>query len=143
MFIKRISTMKRQLLVSLLLLAGVLTMAQQPIAKFTKLNHDFGTVYEKDGKVSYLFKFTNTGQKVLLITEVKASCGCTTPKWSKKPIPPGEDGFIKVTYDPKNRPGPFNKTITITNNSQENKIQLTIKGDVIPKKNNKNLEVHQ
>ncbi len=126
--------MKRQLLVSFLLLASVLTMAQEPIAKFNKHTNDFGTIYEKDGKVSHLFEFTNIGTGALLLTEVKASCGCTTPKWSKKPLGPGETGIVKVTYNPRGRPGPFNKTITVTNNSKKNKIKLTIKGDVIPKK---------
>lgn len=112
-------------------------MAQKPVAKFVAESHDFGMIKEEKGKVSYTFVFTNTGNSVLLITEVKASCGCTTPKWSKKPIPPGGKGSILVTYNPRNRPGPFNKTITISNNSEESKIQLTIKGDVIPDPNKK------
>jgi len=125
--------MKRHLLLGLLLLVTVLTMAQKPVAKFTTYTHDFGTIKEEDGKVSFTFDFTNEGKSDLLLTDVKASCGCTTPKWSKKPIAPGKKGMIEVTYNAKNRPGPFSKTITITNNSEEEKILIYIKGEVIPK----------
>lgn len=124
--------MKKLFLISFVLLASVITMAQKPVAKFKNYSYDFGVIQEKEGKVTHIFEFTNIGKGVFLITEVTASCGCTTPKWSKKPIPPGGTGYINVTYNPKNRPGPFNKTITVTNNSEENKIQLIIKGDVAP-----------
>ncbi len=132
--------MKRLLFLSFLILASLMLMAQKPIAKFKTYTHDFGTIYEKEGKVSHTFEFTNTGSSDLLLLDVKASCGCTTPKYSKKPIPPKGTGYILVSYNPKARPGPFNKTITVSNNSAEDKIQLTIKGDVIPipvKKTNK------
>ncbi len=134
--------MKKYLLLSSLLLASILLMAQKPIAKFEKHTHDFGSIQETNGKTSYNFEFKNIGKKDFLITEVKSSCGCTAPKWSKKPIPPGGTGSILVSYDPKNRPGPFTKTITISNNSEESKLLLYIKGDVIPdpKKVKKHLE---
>lgn len=132
--------MKKYLILSLFLLASISTIAQ-PIANFKHYSYDFNTIKETDGKVSHSFEFTNIGKSDLLITEVKASCGCTTPKWSKKPIPPGKIGYITVTYNPKTRPGPFNKTITITNNSKEDKILIYIKGDVIPKENKKDKEI--
>lgn len=128
--------MKRQYLLGLLLLVSVLTMAQKPIAKFTETNHDFGTFSEKLGKVTHTFEFVNSGTGPLILTNVQASCGCTTPKWSKKPVAPGQKGFVVVTYNAKGRPGPFTKTITVTNNSEESKILLNIKGEVEPKAGN-------
>lgn len=128
--------MKRQYLLSLFLLISVLTMAQKPAAKFTETNFDFGTVQEKVGKISHKFEVTNTGTAPLLLTNIQTSCGCTTPKWSKKPLAPGEKGFVIVTYNAKGRPGPFTKTITVFNNSDQDKIELIIKGEVEPKKKN-------
>ena len=126
--------MKRHYLLSLLLLVSVLTMGQKTVAKFNETTHDFGSILEQKGPVTYKFEFANVGKTDLLLTNVQASCGCTTPKWSKKPVPAGTKGFIEVTYNPKDRPGPFNKTITVTTNStDENKILLYIKGEVVPK----------
>lgn len=126
--------MKRHLFLSIMLLVSVLTMAQKPIAKFNETTFDFETINENDGKVTHVFEFTNTGNAPLILTNVQASCGCTTPMWSREPVAPNGTGSITVTYNPKNRPGPFNKSITITNNSEVNKIVLHIKGDVTPAK---------
>jgi hypothetical protein len=95
--------------------------------------HDFGKFNEADGTVSVNFGFTNTGSVPLMIKQVHASCGCTSPNWSKEPVLPGKKGFVSATYNPKNRPGPFSKTITVVSNaSGQNKV-LTIKGEVVPK----------
>jgi hypothetical protein len=108
-------------------------MAQKPIAKFTETTHDFGVISGDKKEVSTKFEFTNTGQAPLLITNVTASCGCTTPKWNKAPVPPGGKGVIIVGFKPKGSVGFVEKTITVTNNSPENKIVLKIKGEVLPK----------
>jgi len=97
---------------------------------FSDTIHNFGTIQEIDGIQSYQFKFTNTGNKPLIIKNVKASCGCTTPEWSKIPIASGKSGFIKVSFDPINRPGSFNKSITITSNTKNSPTKLIIKGIV-------------
>ncbi|HCR53524.1 MAG TPA: DUF1573 domain-containing protein [Cytophagales bacterium] len=90
--------------------------------------HDFGKI--KQGvPVSHEFKFTNTGKTPLVITNVQASCGCTTPAWSKDPIPPGGQGFIKATYNAASMGG-FNKTITVMANVENGFKQLSIKGEV-------------
>ncbi len=95
--------------------------------------HDFGKINEADGTVTVNFGFTNTGSLPLMIKQVHASCGCTSPNWSKEPVLPGKKGFVSATYNPKNRPGPFSKTVTVVSNaSTQNKV-LTIRGDVIPK----------
>jgi hypothetical protein len=69
----------------------------------------------------------------LVINRVQASCGCTTPTWTKEPIEPGKSGSIVVTYNPLGRPGIFVKTITVYSNATDEQTVLIIKGDVIPK----------
>ena len=106
---------------------------KDPSISFDKEVHDFGAIQEDAGKVTYKFEFTNTGGAPLLISEVRASCGCTTPEWSKEPVLPGKRGFVSATYDPKNRPGPFDKSITVTTNANPASVILHIKGEVSPK----------
>jgi len=104
-----------------------------PTISFDKDIHDFKTIKEEDGKVTYNFEFTNTGGKPLIINQVRASCGCTSPGWSKEPILPGKKGFVSATYDPRNRPGPFNKSLVVISNATTPNKVLRIKGEVIPK----------
>lgn len=93
--------------------------------------HDFGVIPEEGGKVTTTFVFKNTGKKNFVITKVQASCGCTTPDWSKEPIAPGKKGYVKATYNPAGRPGNFSKSITVTSNAGT--VVLNIKGQVTPK----------
>jgi hypothetical protein len=95
--------------------------------------HDFGTINEGE-KVSYTFKYTNTGENPLILDDVRASCGCTLPEWTKDELAPGEEGLIKVQYNSEGRPGEFKKTITVIANTQSEVTLLTIKGNVNPKK---------
>ncbi|MHA7110994.1 DUF1573 domain-containing protein [Sunxiuqinia elliptica] len=97
---------------------------------FESLEHDFGTFKEEQGSQSYSFKFTNNGASPLILNNVRAACGCTTPQWTKEPVAPGQSGFIKVSYNPRNRPGPFNKTVTVTSNAENTTVVLRIKGVV-------------
>ena len=91
--------------------------------------HYFGDI-EKAKPVSYEFAFKNTTSQTILITNVKASCGCTATNYTKTPIKPGETGTVTATYNAA-RPGSFAKQITVTtNDSDVNKI-LHIKGKVI------------
>lgn len=113
--------------------AGAQQIHQEAIMTFEKSAHDFGTVREDVGLVEYDFFFINTGNIPLKIENVKASCGCTTPAWTKDDIIPGDSGFIKIQYNPLNRPGPFNKTITVTSNAEPNVSVLAIEGNVLPK----------
>ncbi len=82
---------------------------------------------------TYNFEVTNTGTAPVVITSAQASCGCTTPEWSKDPIMPGGKSVIKVGYNTSGRPGPFNKTITVMSNAENATTILTIKGDVTAK----------
>lgn len=104
-----------------------------PKYHFKKETHDFGTIPEGPS-VSYSFEFKNTGNAPLIISNVSASCGCTSPEWPKEPILPGKKGRIKVTYLTAGRGGqPFFKDVYITSNvPTENNApkQLHIKGVV-------------
>ncbi|MCQ2311259.1 MAG: DUF1573 domain-containing protein [Paludibacteraceae bacterium] len=119
------------------LMAGMLIattmMAQEPVITFEKTSHDFGKINESDGRVSTVFNFKNEGANPLVLSNVRASCGCTTPKWTREPVEPGATGAITVTYNPNGRPGMFSKTITVTSNAKEQTVRLYIKGEVIPK----------
>ena len=95
-----------------------------------KVEHDFGTIAEDGGKVSTIFTLHNKTEKPILINHVRASCGCTTPSWTKEPIDPGKTGEIIVNYDPTNRRAPFNKSITIITNGEPERIVVRIKGTV-------------
>ena len=114
-------------------LCAMAMMAQKPVITFTKTEHDFGKINEEGGRVSVEFQFKNEGMAPLVLSNVRASCGCTTPKWTKEPVEPGQTGVITVTYNPNGRPGRFQKTVTITSNATEATKRVYIKGEVIPK----------
>ena len=125
--------MKKILSTLCMALVGVAMMAQQPVITFEKTEHDFGKIAEDGGRVSVEFKFKNEGMAPLVLSNVRASCGCTTPTWTKEPVEPGKVGSITVTYNPNGRPGRFQKTVTITSNASEPTAKVYIKGEVIPK----------
>ncbi|MDR2682960.1 MAG: DUF1573 domain-containing protein [Dysgonamonadaceae bacterium] len=95
-----------------------------------KTTHDFGIITEDGGAKSATFVITNRTDAPILITNARASCGCTTPDWTKTPIEPGKTGTITAKYDPKGRPGPFDKTVTIYTNSTPDRITVHITGTV-------------
>lgn len=96
---------------------------------FDKKIHDFGVI-KADSKVSYTFKFTNSGTNDLLITDAKGSCGCTIPEYSKEPIKPGATGEIKVVFDSTNKKGEHKKTVTVHANTPTGVEKLTIRASI-------------
>ncbi len=120
---------------SIMLFVSYMMIAQTQTAKitFAEESYDFGKIAEEKGPVTHEFSFTNTGAQPLIIQNVRASCGCTAPDWTKDPVLPGKKGVVKATFDPKGRPGPFNKSITVSSNAENSTVVLTIKGEVIPK----------
>ena len=125
--------MKRLFSFAATLLFAMVAMGQNPVITFDKTTHDFGKINEADGRVTTVFTFKNEGIAPLVLSNVRASCGCTTPKWTREPIEPGQSGEITVTYNPSGRPGRFQKTVTVTSNASEPTTKLYIKGEVIPK----------
>lgn len=101
-----------------------------PVFAFEKENHEFGEIKQGD-KVSYDFKFRNTGKSPLIISTVSATCGCTVPEYSKDPVNPGDEGVVKVSFDSEGKTGMTSKTVTVLANTIPNTKVLTISADII------------
>jgi hypothetical protein len=106
------------------------TTQGKPAITFEESKHLFGVIKEGD-HAEYSFKFKNTGDGDLLIANATASCGCTVPDYPKGIIKPGEEGFVKVKFDSKGKVGVFEKTVTLTCNTEVRETVLTISGEVI------------
>jgi hypothetical protein len=95
--------------------------------------YNFGTITEGE-KVTYSFRFKNSGNKALVITNATASCGCTVPEKPEKPILPGETGFIKVVFNSQGKIGHNEKNITVTANTKPSFPYMLLRGDVVKAK---------
>ncbi len=99
-----------------------------PEIYFENTTYNFGDIeYGGDGTCEFTFK--NTGKEPLLLTNVKASCGCTTPTWPKSPISKNKKGTIVVKYNTKII-GSFTKTIRVYSNAKTSLVTLKITGTV-------------
>lgn len=98
---------------------------------FAKVEHSYGII-EQGANGTCEFEFTNTGKDPIVLTNVQASCGCTTPEWPREPIKSGEKSKIVVKYN-TNSVGSFRKTIRVFSNAKTNPVVLTISGEVKPK----------
>lgn len=97
--------------------------------QFEEDTHEFGNV-KMGPDVTYEFKFKNTGNIDLVITNASAGCGCTSPEFPKEPIKPGKTGVIRVTYHTSGRPGAFTKNVEIDSNAKSGHKTIYIKGFV-------------
>jgi hypothetical protein len=96
--------------------------------RFSKEKHDFGIIpYEKE--VVCTFDFYNTGKSLLVVYDVKPSCGCTVAEWTSDPIRPGGKGELKLKYDAAFT-GVFHKTVEFYYNGPNSPIKLEIQGEV-------------
>jgi hypothetical protein len=130
--------MKRTFLIAVVFCFSLFNLAAQQTQTaskdsiiFEKLVHDYGTI-EQGADGGCEFVFTNKGEKPLLLTNVRASCGCTAPTWPREPILPGETGVIKVGYN-TNIVGVFSKVISVNSNAANSMVTLTVKGTVLQK----------
>ncbi|MBL7865466.1 MAG: DUF1573 domain-containing protein [Cyclobacteriaceae bacterium] len=99
------------------------------VAVVDNLVHDFGKI--KQGvPVTHEFSFVNKGKAPMIITNAQPSCGCTIPSWTKDPIPPGGQGYVKATYNAAS-PGAFDKSVTVTANVETGVVTLRIRGEVV------------
>lgn len=133
--------MKKAFILSIIALFAPLCLCAQDVApvqdttngpkiQFTSTVHEYGTM-QKGADGNCEFTFTNTGNEPLVLSNVRASCGCTTPSWTQKPVLPGQTGTIKVRYNTNNI-GTFTKSITVTSNAVNTpRVQLKIKGNVL------------
>lgn len=111
----------------------VIAEADAPKVQVEKAVYEFGEITQGE-KVTYTFKFKNTGKTPLIITDATATCGCTQPEYPKQPVKPGEDGEIKVTFDSTGKTGLQDKVVTITSNANPAFEALHLVGDVKEKK---------
>lgn len=123
---------KRTLLIftALCLLAAAAAPARAQLV-FEPAAWDFGTIREADGRVSHTFTGENRGDKPVVLLDVVTSCGCTVPRFSRKPVRPGERTEIVVTFDPANRPGTFVKELGVYSSERRKIASLTIRGNVL------------
>ena len=124
--------MKRFILFTLAAVLCQLAMLAQPQAEFKEMTYDFGTIKESKGLVKHTFELKNTGDKPLIIIDAVASCGCTRPSYTAKPIKPGKKGKVEVTFSPRGRSGTFRKNIKVKTNCPDKVTTLTITGTIIP-----------
>jgi Protein of unknown function (DUF1573) len=99
---------------------------------FSEYEHDFGKVAEGE-KVGFIFVFENKGTADLVISSATSSCGCTVPKFDKKPIPPGKTGELEVVFDTSGRNGIQTKTIAVRSNASKPVVLLKITAEVVNK----------
>ena len=119
--------MKKLFLIAFLFAA--FTTFAQDAAKFKELKHSFGKI-PQNKPVTYVFTFTNTSGKPLVVESAVAGCGCTTPEYPKTPIAKGKTGTIKVTYNAA-AAGTFNKDVTVKFVDAAQPTVLKIDGEVI------------
>lgn len=108
----------------------VAAKADLALPVFETQNFDFGKI-KQSVPATHEFTFTNKGKVPMVITNANPSCGCTIPDWTKDPIPPGGQGFVKTTYSAAGM-GAFDKSVTVTANVEGGIILLRIKGEVVP-----------
>ena len=104
--------------------------ANAPVMTFEKEKYEFGKIIQGE-KVSFSFKFTNTGKTDLLISSSTASCGCTVPTYSKTPVKPGENGKIDVVFDSDGKKGTVTKHVTVLANTNPNSKVLELSGEIL------------
>lgn len=104
--------------------------ADLPEIKFEEETHDFGRITQGE-KVTYNFKFKNTGGANLIISSASGSCGCTIPDYPKKPILPGEEANINVVFASEGKSGIVEKSVTIVTNCEPSTRIIYIKANII------------
>ena len=108
----------------------MLALGQRAKVEWQEKSHDFGTIAERGGRVSHEFAFTNRGDAPLIIRHVDSDCGCAAVRWPQRPVAPGEEGRIVVTFNPQGREGKFLKRIMIYTNATPPNHELRIGGRV-------------
>ena len=116
----------------LLLFCSLTVLAQNKSElSFLKQTIDLGTIVaEKTSKVDVNFVFSNKGNVPIVIHKVKASCGCTVPRWTKTTIEPGKSGVITVSFEHQGKKGTFLKTLFVESSAKNNLVLLKLKGVV-------------
>lgn len=128
--------MKRILFTTLLVLISAMAVyagGKGAEITFSETRHDFGTIKANGGRVTAVYRFTNTGtEPLVIITVTNGGCGCTTPLYPKAPIAPGKSGEISIQFDPSGRRGEFNREVKVKTNASKKRTPLIFTGTIIP-----------
>lgn len=118
----------------LLLLHAATLLAQEPSESlvFEERVFNFGTINEKDGKVTHTFYFRNTGSQPVEMGEVNTGCGCLVNSVSKGPVKPGERTAITITFDPSYKSGFFSKEILVFSENNQRYNRVWVEGRINP-----------
>jgi hypothetical protein len=108
------------------------TVTDGPQIVFEETTHDFGEITQGD-KVEHTFKFENSGNQPLIISNVQVTCGCTASDWPRDPIAPGASSSITIKFNSAGKMGMQNKVVTILSNAVTPRTRITIKTNVLPK----------
>ena len=98
---------------------------------FAEKSFNFGDINQGD-RVEHVFELENTGNEMLILSDVKTTCGCTAPEWPREPIPPGAKASIKVVFNSAGKMGMQNKVITVMSNAVNNPARVKIVTNVMP-----------
>ena len=95
---------------------------------------DLGSI-SKGQVLEVSWRFKNTGNEPLVISNVAAGCGCTVADKPEEPIAPGKEGKISAKFDSKNQPAGTNqKSVTVIANTKDKSAHyLTFKVDLSEK----------
>lgn len=128
---------KHLIAIMLSLCASIAALAQGEPAfietfKPVERTHDFGTIYEKDGKVTNVFELKNQGDKPVAISAVNTWCGCMVADYTKRAIRPGESARVTVSLDPDHKQGNFVKQVIVLVNDGSAYVRLWVKANIVP-----------
>jgi len=104
-----------------------------PEITFQEDRFAFGDIHQGD-IVEHIFTFENTGNEVLIITNVQTTCGCTAPEWPRDPIAPGQSGDLRVVFNSTGKMGRQNKVITVVSNSVNPMSKVSIETNILPQR---------
>lgn len=130
--------MIKSLLFLILSLFATLTAQAQGEPQFLETfkpverTHDFGTIYEKDGKVVNVFRLRNNGKKPVVISAVNTWCGCMVADYTKRAVRPGETARVTVSLDPDHKQGNFVKQVVVLVNDGSAYVRLWVKANIVP-----------
>lgn len=113
------------------LTACAATALAAPRLNWLNPTHNFGAFSESMGKVTCTFLAVNVGDEPAVVLDARANCGCTRPRYDKRPVAPGDTLRVTVSYDPSGRPGRFHKQVRVNTNAIDGPATLNIRGTVI------------
>ncbi len=118
---------------AVIFLFAITVFAQSPEGlTFASESHNFGEILEANGRVTCTYEFTNTGNSAIEFTFVEPSCSCISLEWTTGTIAAGQTGFIKATFNPRERSGEFTKRVYYSINGQEKQYHLLMNGSIVP-----------